>query len=502
MNLHTDLICRVFDYIPTNELYILQQLSKSTFNEVKKYIYFRCASDNVRLYSMNYLIEDNFINLIPEDIKIVIDKLMEIEYFCIAGGFPTQLYLETIPKESSDIDIFVLGGKIQNDNKKRLLMIQFYYFIGWFDSIYNASTFIVISTNIIEVKADNFPYKLQFIFTENHNLIEVLSTFDNSHNRCGLYQNKSYICEDTMISKKTMTTYFYNHCRALRYKKAKDLGFNIFNLSEDDNKSLEKYNPRQYFREQKIISLYDIYRLEPTFIKNWDNTYDFSGNFINNTVEIDIENIVQYEKYLEVKKNKGFYDIYIKYPTNIKNITIKKKVLLYFKSKFVKLENANNRYIFDYNKATTIKNTLLTITRKGNKLEKVPDYILETSCDLIGWENYLKSLQINKEEIFRMLNKRGRRVLMIDVENIIINPYRTYRINHYDIQLYKYFGYSYRDNIKQHPQTNTAYIKIKRNIEDNTEYKIYCNCTYTNYNKNECKNNIDAFGCWKYKFIE
>ena len=151
------------------------------------------------------------------------------EYYCIAGGFPTKLYLDLPMKYEdgniSDIDIYVLGGrdieKVEDDNvigiHRRNILIDFSNKIKTLDKKFHIKNVLRhqdINGDPIPSCIYTFCFELlenpiQFIFTKSINLTEILTSFDNSHNRCGIsYKGEFYVTPDAEISKNIFMTYF------------------------------------------------------------------------------------------------------------------------------------------------------------------------------------------------------------------------------------------------------------------------------------------------------
>jgi hypothetical protein len=169
------------------------------------------------LVSDDYLIRIVNPIRLDDDTMEVLLQLLKSNYFALASGFFTQCYSGNIPKDISDIYVFFLGGLGKKEAFK-----EFRKFFKWFEERFcsDAKVFDIEAGNsILTIEANGaFRYDIQFILTNYHNLGEVLSSFDNSHNKCGMYNGIFMLLLMLKLVKIGIVP-------LKRYRKAKDLGF-------------------------------------------------------------------------------------------------------------------------------------------------------------------------------------------------------------------------------------------------------------------------------------
>lgn len=231
----------VLEYLDCQHLRNLAKSSKYILDNYKDYIYYRHATENELLDSLEYFIKGKFglpiFNSQPlNDLFYYISKDKSL---FIAGGLPTQLYMGRIPKKTSDIDIYVLGGirrtySSSNNRFCREELVDIYNLLEFIYTNYSDIRANQTGSNVITITVREFSHPIQIILTIHSSPAEVLSSFDNSHNRCGIFRDDTYVGIDTILAHSTKTTYFYTLAKASRYIKAMDLGFNIFGLNNTE----------------------------------------------------------------------------------------------------------------------------------------------------------------------------------------------------------------------------------------------------------------------------
>jgi hypothetical protein len=510
----------------------------------KDYIYYRCASNNLRLVSDDYLIcIENPIGLDDDTMEVLL-QLQESHYFALAGGFFTQCYLGNIPKDTSDIDVFVLGGLGEKEAFK-----EFRKFFKWFEERFGSDTKVFdlgSGNSIFSIEANSaFRYDIQFILTNYHSLGEVLSSFDNSHNRCGMYNGNFYVAPDAKISKDRNITYFYKIVPLKRYRKAKDLGFHIQNFTEEQNLALFDDNFTVVKNREGIFkALGDFNRdnLESSdfkFIKQWLNVYANENkaeikSFLNSR-EIDVlsdefEKVRKDLVYKYIKPSKSSKEprlhIYIRKSTMTRGLTIEEPV------KFISYLNLTQSdrmfsYSGDIKLLRELKCRLLKLMTASNGLSATPLNILRNTKDLIGLKElqanlyseeskkYIKGLTGVKEKSFcgfrfysRMTGEQKK--FLRDYENGNLDLFAYYGFYPKGCSQSKtypffHFGYEYRDNITLDKTNSIGYIRIKNFTEDNIIVidrnqltKIYKVNIEGNKVLNEEKANWLSFGGWSF----
>lgn len=235
--LHYHTSHEVLDFLDSDTLREVSKLNKMYNTKYRDLIYYRHALERKLLYSLSYFLKDEFpLPFFGGHLQILFDYINENSDLLIAGGFPTQLYMGYRPKDSSDIDIYVLATEqIKNGDQLTVTLVhQVKRLIEFIESAFTVIGVIRVGPSVYTILVREFEHPIQIIVTTNGTPAEILSSFDNSHNRCGIYMGHTYIGKDTKVSHEKRVTYFYTTPRASRYQKAIELGFTIFGISESE----------------------------------------------------------------------------------------------------------------------------------------------------------------------------------------------------------------------------------------------------------------------------
>ena len=235
------IMINIMEHLDCKTLSKLSKISNSIRDNYKDYIYYRHAMENETLDDLDYFIKDQFsLRIFP---SIALNNLFYYistqESLVVAGGFPTQLYMNRTPKKSSDIDIYVLGGLrhkyTENDHMfGRNNLTDVYNLLEFIYTNFSNIRTQHVGSNVYTVAVQEFVHPIQIILTTYCSPAEVLSSFDNSHNRCCIYKDTTYVGMDAMLSHSKKITYFYTPAKISRYIKAMELGFHVFGISTDE----------------------------------------------------------------------------------------------------------------------------------------------------------------------------------------------------------------------------------------------------------------------------
>lgn len=173
----------------------------------------------------------------------------------VAGGFPTQLWLNQTPLEVSDVDVFVFDRSTLN------------HIIDFAASQGVKLAELVYKTGIFQFQLPNFKHTVQIIWSER-SVIGVVRSFDFSHCRCIIYAGKLYATPDAEFSLRTKKTVLYSkYVRLCRIKKALRYIDDVINV---------KYNPLDLdcncnSSSTRLLVDLEILRdtAQPTSIKNY-----------------------------------------------------------------------------------------------------------------------------------------------------------------------------------------------------------------------------------------
>ena len=470
----------ICDYLPTNQLCKVTQLSHTMKQHYQKQIYYRRLSTCKLLSSLDYLlpIDNKWSTLLDDSIRQVLKHLNQ-PYYCIAGGFPSFLYHdETLPPTTSDIDIFVLGHlSTHHDEINR----HFHSFITWFRSQFTdvqLKKYRPLGT-IYTLSSPNFPYVLQFIFTTYSSLTEILMHFDSSHARCGIFQNTLYVTWDAQETKESKIAYFNVPSTVKRYWKVAKRGFSIYSFTEKQMEELREIQA-DHFQDVETELIEDDLSIEPYYQCEWLQIYNVERlmNKYNQVEEIDIRDFSRYKSDLYVFwKRKSFNEefvvddigaflyFFMKKPTNIPGLFMLKHVHITYTFTYLDYRSHGDMgsLYASYETMVYLKNALLEIMNMAHRVEQTPEYIATCTKDLIGNTAYrdLVCTDTIMEPIAENLRSRGIDVqFRQDIRYLSIYP------------LYPYIGYMYRDFIYVSKEENIGAIDRIPEVVPNSKKEI------------------------------
>ena len=415
----------VLEHLDCLSLRNLAKSSKYILDNYKDYIYYRHATENELLDSLEYFVKGKF-GLPIFNIPALNDLFYYIsnqDALFIAGGLPTQLYMGRIPKDTSDIDIYVLSGIRQNYNycNKHFLrenLVDVYNLLEFIYTNYSDIRVQQIGGNVYTINVREFTHPIQIILTTNSSPAEVLSSFDNSHNRCGIYKDDTYVGLDTILSHSTNTTYFYTPAKVSRYIKAMDLGFDVFGLSEKEKTNIMELGSiktlNEYIGTRKTPNgiMNKILKYARP-IKNWKIGYSEQMATIKtfDDLSIDISKPLKSDVKIAIYNGTGIRD-FPKLRTAIRPVLILKSP----NSAFLKIKKPQlHKYTYrvtgrpvsttdvyyiqvtdpgEVERLRNVKSNMLEIFKKYHKVKELPNRI--SNCrTLTTWNEF----EIYREEI-------------------------------------------------------------------------------------------------------
>jgi hypothetical protein len=268
-----DMMRYVFSYLGVESSKILQICKdwKEYADDIDEITYYGYLSKREKNIPIKYLLNfyTDYLDTCDQSIRKLFDEIGKSKNICVAGGFTTQLYLDKVPDKTSDIDIYFLKTK---NNKT-----EFKAFLDYIKDNFTIKN-VGKYRSIIMIQVEQFDHPLQLIFTNMKSITDVFSSFDNSHNKCGFYQNKFYTTYDAKWSKENRKTFFYKvgNNRDVRYQKAEKLGFYICNKNYDEiaEFSAIKYKKIKVKNLNRIFGKAFFSYLAP----NWLDDYVFNSN--------------------------------------------------------------------------------------------------------------------------------------------------------------------------------------------------------------------------------
>ena len=399
----------VLDFLDSDTLREVSTLNKTYYTKYRDLIYYRHSLEKKLLYSLSYFLEDEFsVPFLTSSIQTLFDYVNGRSDLLIAGGFPTQLYMGKYPKQSSDIDIYVLANEPVKNGEllPGSLIEQVKEFIEFLENTYTVIGMVRVGPSVYTIYVKEIEHPIQMIVTTNGTPAEILSSFDNSHNRCGMYKGHTYIGRDTKISHERMVTYFYSTPKASRYQKAIDLGFNIFGMSDSElARIMEEPNMEQVRVLQKLqigTIVMDLIGLKAH--RNWKisyadqelvaSCYDLESVELEKGLSEKMKKILQVattKKYVgnrkilrlleDVKDTKSYY-IKIRKPVNIEYVFSVKG--LYINNNGVKKILVSDKD--EVEKMKVVKSTALEIFKAYHG--GIPEEIKKSRC-LSTWRDFI-----------------------------------------------------------------------------------------------------------------
>lgn len=290
-----DVLHIILDLLDSRTLRNLSRVNQF-FRNQKEQFYYRHAFERQPVYRIDLFLKDEFsIPLFDIHLQTVIDYVETQSNLFIAGGFPTQLYMGKVPKETSDIDVYLLTKEPVKDGQYLTAAIidSVREILEWFEKTYTVICCIRVGPSVYSIHVREFNHPVQLIITTNGTPAEILSSFDNSHNRCGIYMGHTYVGIDTKISHQTHKTYFYTTPKPSRYQKAIDLGFHPVGLTESEMERISAFQetyPYLILQKMNIPWLLSILGKVRAH-RNWKINYadSDSSKYYYDTEEVDIE---------------------------------------------------------------------------------------------------------------------------------------------------------------------------------------------------------------------
>lgn len=208
-------------------IFFKQKLNKLSNNLLKEYKYYQ----HLNLYQKdrlksdpNFLIKNEFPFIIEnQQIQPLINYIDNNPNLAIIGGYITSMYFEFPFFEESDIDIYIFS---ENYNLNYDIFEDFVIFL---DKTYNIDEVEISGNSVRAFTFKNFNRKIQIILIGFNNILDIILTFDCTHNRCAYYLGNTYITFDAQYSKKYQQTYYFNKVRPTRYKKALKYKLKVIN---------------------------------------------------------------------------------------------------------------------------------------------------------------------------------------------------------------------------------------------------------------------------------
>lgn len=223
------------------------------------YIYWKALEFNKTLLHEKFLLEDKFKYSYNNKLKKFYDFIKTNPKICIAGGYPSLMFLGKDLKDypDSDIDIYVMEKKDSLNETINLL--------NFLTRTYNVSiTDHKHSRSVFNVKVEGCSRVLQVIIISISSIQKILNSFDMGYIKCALYLGHTYTTYDAIYSKNTGVSYT-KYPNRVRINKAYDKGIKVHDYEKTEIIKFCKYCTKyetckkcKYFDTTENLTMKDI----------------------------------------------------------------------------------------------------------------------------------------------------------------------------------------------------------------------------------------------------
>lgn len=182
----------------------------------RSFLYYK----NLNLYQFNtdhkidneLMLKNEFTFVVEnEEIVELINYLDTQPNMIITGGYISTMYFQKNFDKESDIDIYIFGENVLENFKN---------FLSFLDTTYNIDFVELLGSSVITFILKKLNRKVQIILSGFESILEIMLSFDCTHNRCAYYLTDTYVTFDCKYSKTYQKTYYFNRIRPSRYKKS------------------------------------------------------------------------------------------------------------------------------------------------------------------------------------------------------------------------------------------------------------------------------------------
>ncbi len=279
---YPELADMIYSYLNFEDLYRCSILSKTLYTHLKELIYYRHLTYHKKFQNNYPLLKNQFKFIIEDSIMTsLFDYISSDKNLCIAGGYTTimHFYGEFDGRfRESDIDIYVFG-EYTGTNFDNLI-----------DYMNKHYTIIDINTKgaaVVEIKISEFFRPIQIIGLKVNNIINIVDTFDLSHNKCIYYQNNTYITYDAKFSKDKKMAIAFLKMIGTRLEKIKR--FDLTLLNKSDILKISRF-AIEYLRLRDVSNINTIPNKIKDIKSRFQSIYDFKDEAIG-TPEIYIKDL-------------------------------------------------------------------------------------------------------------------------------------------------------------------------------------------------------------------
>jgi hypothetical protein len=264
--LDQNVLITMASFLSVKDLYRLSLMNKELNYVVKEIIYYHCINNNVEIKSNGLLLKNRF-ELIKEndDINSIFNYVGKRKNMAICGGYMTSMFFNLFFEES-DIDVYIWSNK---NYELKKTATHFYRFLSL---MLGECKIIDIGDSVKTFIVEGIKRKIQLIAVYANNLNDVLTDYDNSHNRCAFYLNDTYVTYDSLWSKTSQSTFFYKEMKRARYFKALRYGLTVKNNFSYSVENIDNVNKKE---EEEYYTLDNNSMLDISAAKYWVRSYEY-----------------------------------------------------------------------------------------------------------------------------------------------------------------------------------------------------------------------------------
>lgn len=422
----------------------------------REQIYWKSIEYNYKLENIEWLLKDQFEFVFDKEIEKLYDYINKSKYICVAGGYPTLMFLNRTLSGylDSDIDIYIMEPSD--------IPVNTIAFIDFVNSNYRVSFESINASNCVyNIKLEGYCRTLQIICTRSRSINEIFYEYDMGYNKCGLYGGHTFVTFDALYSKKNRMTWT-NKPVSGRINKAYDKGISVYGYDVQEESGASKK------QRKAIVSVqYVVQKVSP--IKKFMMGY---GGFvqrqnvgvIQNNKIVDVDVCKEYRNCMLYYLRQCDYNIkYCQYMCCIGDC-----IEVSVRGKLMSLENNGKFFIEVRKEQNSVMNMVDNIERMyeiiSGKYNEFDKNINIVTCDKL-WEESIFHCDKMKEDI-PYFYTRNHFYINISSHKIDINKLVNVRNSGLDYMMKLY--------IRLLPVTNI--------YRDKNNKKCYVKCINFNYN--------------------
>ena len=232
-----DITQNILSYLEFQNIINLNIASGNTIQDVR--IYWKSIEYNKIMTHSKFLLENKFKYKYNNKLQKFYEYIKSNPYICVAGGYPTLMFLgrNLNDYKDSDIDVYVMEESENPKNTLELIEFLDNNFKIQFQQINNCKS-------VFNCIIDGCSRTLQIISTQFRNVNEIFKSFDMGYIKCGLYLGKTIVTYDAIYSKNKNMTYI-NFPNKTRINKAYEKNMKVYGYNKiDDEDNVDLVNKK------------------------------------------------------------------------------------------------------------------------------------------------------------------------------------------------------------------------------------------------------------------